>query len=86
MNSRFKENVFEILVFSSALDPKDGYVSFKVDDICKLANKFYLEDFTEQEKLHLKFQLELLNLIFIKILICKRCRQFQIVSSIGENK
>ena len=50
------------LVLSSALDPKDGYVSFRVDDICKVANKFYPEDFTEQEKLHLKFQLELFEL------------------------
>ena len=62
MNSKFKENVVELLILSSALDPRDDYVSFKVDDICKLANKFYPEDFTEQEKLHLKFQLELFEL------------------------
>ena len=52
----------ELLVLSSSLDPRDDYVSFKVDDICKLANKFYPKDFTEQEKLHLKFQLELFEL------------------------
>ena len=57
MNSRFKENVVELLVFSLALDPRDGYVSFRVDDICKHTNKFYLEDFIKQEKLHLKFRL-----------------------------
>ena len=47
MNSRFKENVVELLVLSSALDPRDDYVSFKVDDICKLVNKIYPKDFTE---------------------------------------
>ena len=51
-----------LLVLSSALDLRDGYVSFKIDDICKPANKFYPEDFIEQEKLHLKFQLELFEL------------------------
>ena len=63
MNSRFKENVVELLVLSSALDPRDDYVSFKVDDICKFANKSYQEEFIEQEKLHLKFQLELFELV-----------------------
>ena len=47
MNSRFEENEVELLVLSLALDPRDGYISFRVDDICKLANKFYPEDFTE---------------------------------------
>ena len=45
MNSRFKENEAELLVLSSTLDPREGYISFRVDDICKLANKFYLKDF-----------------------------------------
>ena len=48
----------ELLVLSSALDPRDGYRSFNIEDICKLANKFYPMDFSEQEKLHLKYQLE----------------------------
>ena len=52
MNSRFKENMVELLLLSFVLNPRDDYVSFKVDDIYKLANKFYSEDFTEQEKLH----------------------------------
>ena len=48
----------ELLVLSSVLDPRDGYRSFNIEDICKLANKFYHMDFSEQEKLHLKYQLE----------------------------
>ena len=47
MNNRFKENVVELLVLSLALDLMDGYVSFRVDEICKIANKFYLKDFTK---------------------------------------
>ncbi|XP_028082672.1 uncharacterized protein LOC114283994 [Camellia sinensis] len=58
LNNRFKEDVMELLVLSSASDPRDGYRSFKIEDICKLANKFYPMDFFEQEKLHLKYQLE----------------------------
>ncbi|XP_028057568.1 uncharacterized protein LOC114261503 [Camellia sinensis] len=58
LNNRFKEDVMELLVLSSALDPRDGYRSFNIEDICKLANKFYPMDFSEQEKLHLKYQLE----------------------------
>ena len=42
----------------SALDSRDDYKSFNIDNICKLAERFYPENFSEQEKLHLRFQLE----------------------------
>ncbi|XP_028085633.1 uncharacterized protein LOC114286660 [Camellia sinensis] len=58
LNNRFKKDVMELFVLSSALDPRDRYRSFKIEDIFKLANKFYPMDFSEQEKLHLKYQLE----------------------------
>ncbi|XP_028055194.1 zinc finger MYM-type protein 1-like [Camellia sinensis] len=58
LNNRFKEDVMELLVLNSTLDPRDGYRSFKIEDICNLANKFYPVNFPEQEKLHLKYQLE----------------------------
>jgi hypothetical protein len=48
----------ELLILNVALSPKDAYKSFKIDNICKLADKFYPQDFTEQEKLCLRFQLE----------------------------
>ena len=48
----------ELLVLSSALEPKDNFKSFKVDAIYKLAEKFYLEDFNEQEMYYLRSQLE----------------------------
>jgi hypothetical protein len=58
LKNRFNEQVVELLVLSAALSPKDAYKSFKICDICKLAEKFYPRDFTEQEKLCLRFQLE----------------------------
>ena len=58
LNNRFREDMVELLILSSALDPNDDYRSFNIDNICKLAIKFYPQDFTEQEKLHLNFQLQ----------------------------
>ncbi|KAG2666570.1 hypothetical protein I3760_15G069500 [Carya illinoinensis] len=43
---------------SSALDPKDGYKSFNIDDICCLAEEYYPLDFSENEKINLRFQLK----------------------------
>ncbi|XP_034920185.2 uncharacterized protein [Populus alba] len=48
LNSRFNDETVELLVLSSALEPKDNFKSFKVDAIYKLAEKFYPEDFNEQ--------------------------------------
>ena len=48
----------ELLTLSSALDPKHAYKSFNIDDTCCFVKKYYLLDFTEQEKINLKFQLQ----------------------------
>ncbi|XP_061948260.1 uncharacterized protein LOC133671506 [Populus nigra] len=58
LNSRFSDETVELLVLSSALEPKDNFKSFKVDAIYKLAEKFYPEDFNEQEMYYLRSQLE----------------------------
>ncbi|KAK5846065.1 hypothetical protein PVK06_002331 [Gossypium arboreum] len=58
MNSHFNDEVAELLVLSFTLDTHDNYKAFRVEDICKLMNDFYPGDFTEQEKLHMKIQLE----------------------------
>ncbi|XP_057488502.1 uncharacterized protein LOC130774472 [Actinidia eriantha] len=58
LNSRSRDDTMELLILSSALDPRDDYISFNIDNICKLATTFYPQDFTEQEKLHLKYQLQ----------------------------
>ncbi|XP_059456615.1 uncharacterized protein LOC132186648 [Corylus avellana] len=57
LDSRFSEKAMELLILSSALDPKDAYKSFKIDDICILAEKYYPLDFSEQEKINLRYQL-----------------------------
>lgn len=58
LNSRFSDGAVELLVLSSALDPKDNFKSFKVEDVYRLAEKFYPADFTGQEMHYLKSQLE----------------------------
>nr|XP_043615833.1 uncharacterized protein LOC122587715 [Erigeron canadensis] len=55
LNSRFNESVTELLRLSTSLDPRKPFV---IDDICKLVNKYYLLDFTEQEKLQLRSELQ----------------------------
>lgn len=57
LNSRFSEEAIELLILSSALDPKDAFKSFDIDKICSLADKFYPEDFTEHERTLLRYQL-----------------------------
>ncbi|CAH9074661.1 unnamed protein product [Cuscuta epithymum] len=58
LNERFTANMMELLVLCSALDPRDDYKYFSIENVCKLDEKYYPDDFSEQEKLHLRFQLE----------------------------
>ncbi|GAV80151.1 Dimer_Tnp_hAT domain-containing protein, partial [Cephalotus follicularis] len=58
LNSRFDENMVELIIHSSTLDPKDSFKSFSVDKICSLVSKFYPEDFTEQEQIRLPYELQ----------------------------
>jgi len=58
LNSRFNEQAMELLTLSLALNPNDGYKSFNIEDICKLAKKFYPLDFSEQEMMSLRYQLQ----------------------------
>ncbi|GJX34344.1 zinc finger MYM-type protein 1-like protein [Tanacetum coccineum] len=55
LNNRFNESVSELLRLSVTLDPKK---SFNVDDICKLVTKYYPLDFTEQERIELRLELQ----------------------------
>jgi len=43
---------------STALDPRNSYKLFNVEDICLLVDKFYPQDFSDQEKIHLRLQLQ----------------------------
>jgi hypothetical protein len=58
LNSRFSDGIVELLVLSYALEPKDNFKSFKTDAVYKLAEKFYPEDFNEQEIYYLRSQLK----------------------------
>ena len=58
LNNRFNEGAMELLILSSALEPKDGFKSLDIDKICTLAEKFYSGDFTNQEMHYLRCQLE----------------------------
>ncbi|XP_056685508.1 uncharacterized protein [Spinacia oleracea] len=59
LNSRFSEQTTELLTLSESLSPIDGYKHFDVENICRLAEKYYPQDFSENEISHLKYQLEL---------------------------
>jgi len=58
LNDRFSEQTMELLTLSNALVPKDAYKPFNIKDIYTLVNKYYPLDFSEQEKISLKFQLQ----------------------------
>ncbi|ESR41108.1 TTF-type domain-containing protein [Citrus sinensis] len=58
INSRFPEQTIELLTLSSALDPIDGFKLFDTDRICCLAEKFYPHDFTTNEILALRRELD----------------------------
>ncbi|XP_052304992.1 uncharacterized protein LOC18095741 [Populus trichocarpa] len=58
LNNIFNEQAIELLKLSTTLDPRNSYKLFNVEDICLLVDKFYPEDFSDQEKIHLRFQLQ----------------------------
>jgi hypothetical protein len=43
LNSRFGDGTMKLLVLGYVLKPNDNFKSFKVDAICKLAEKFILK-------------------------------------------
>jgi hypothetical protein len=56
LNVRFNEHSMELITLSLTLDPKE-HQSFEIEKVCQLVDKFYSQDFTDQEKIHLKMQL-----------------------------
>ncbi|GMJ09027.1 hypothetical protein like AT1G19260 [Hibiscus trionum] len=59
LKSRFSEQTTELLIFSMALNSSCGYKHFNVEKNCHLAEKYYPKVFSEHEKYHLKYELEL---------------------------
>ncbi|GJU62117.1 zinc finger MYM-type protein 1-like protein [Tanacetum coccineum] len=56
LNNRFNDQVMEMLKLSSTLVPNKV---FNIHNICLLVEKYYSTDFTEQERIQLKYELEL---------------------------
>ncbi|XP_043810981.1 uncharacterized protein LOC122723268 [Manihot esculenta] len=58
LNNKFNYHIVELLSLSSVLDPKEMHASFKTNDICKMVEKFYPQDFVEYEMVQLRVQFE----------------------------
>ncbi|CAL9011090.1 unnamed protein product [Prunus brigantina] len=58
LNDRFPEQTVELLTLSSALDPRNSFMSFNIEHICKLAEKFYPADFLPHESRALEVELK----------------------------
>ncbi|XP_025625988.1 uncharacterized protein [Arachis hypogaea] len=56
INGRFNDNMVEFLTLSSTLDPRENYKLFSVNKVCELVERFYPDDFTDQEKFHIRMQ------------------------------
>ncbi|XP_024190147.1 uncharacterized protein LOC112194124 [Rosa chinensis] len=63
LDSRFQDNSLELLVLSATFDPRDNFVSFKSEDVCNLALKFYSEDFTSSDMYALDMECGLIFLV-----------------------
>lgn len=50
--SRFCDNMVELLTLSATLDPKGIQKSFNLEKIFELTIKFYPNDYTKLKKLH----------------------------------
>ena len=56
LDTRFTDNSLELLILSATFDPHDNFRSFKSEDVCKLASKFYPIDFTSYDVLNLEME------------------------------
>ncbi|XP_076886940.1 uncharacterized protein LOC143536955 [Bidens hawaiensis] len=66
LNSRFNDQAIELLSLSFTLVSKKQHKAINIDDICLLVENYYPVDFTEQERIQLRYQLELFNIEMIK--------------------
>lgn len=59
LNSRFSEKTTELLILSNSLNPIGSYKHFNIDNIYVLVEKYYPEDFSNDDKFQLRFELQL---------------------------
>jgi hypothetical protein len=57
LNLKFNEKVMDLLSISVNLIPKNGFISFNAREICKMVEKYYPADFTNQDIIGLEHQL-----------------------------
>nr|XP_043615945.1 uncharacterized protein LOC122587845 [Erigeron canadensis] len=63
LNNRFNDHAMELLTLGSSLVFKKSSKVLDIDKICYLVKKkYYLIDFTEQERMHLGYQLDLFSI------------------------
>ncbi|KAL7604482.1 hypothetical protein Lser_V15G17389 [Lactuca serriola] len=66
LNAMELVSAVKLLSLSSTLVSKEHPKVIKVDQICRLVEKYYPEDFTEQERIQLRYQLEIFNIDITK--------------------
>jgi len=76
----------ELLTLSAALDPEGLSKSFNVEKICELATKFYIDDFMEKKKLHLRIHVQHYIWIWCAISFWNEKSFNKAISRIGKNK
>jgi hypothetical protein len=57
LNLRFNEKVMDLLSISVTLIPRHGFTCFSAKEICRMVEKYYPADFTQQERYGLELQL-----------------------------
>ncbi|PRQ22054.1 putative HAT dimerization domain, ribonuclease H-like domain-containing protein [Rosa chinensis] len=81
LNSRFNEQTRELLILSSALDPRFDFQSFDIDKICCLAEKFYPHDVPDLNDLrdqleHFEYQFSELSEFQDLCTLSELCQEF----------
>nr|KAJ0188823.1 hypothetical protein LSAT_V11C900487320 [Lactuca sativa] len=66
LNNRFNDHAMELLSLSFTLVSKEHLKVINADQICLLVEKYYPEDFTEQERIQLLYQLDIFNIDMTK--------------------
>ncbi|XP_071708980.1 uncharacterized protein [Rutidosis leptorrhynchoides] len=62
MENRFNNDAMGLITLTSALVPKRILEACDINQICHLVKKYYPLDFTEQERIRLRYQLELFDI------------------------
>ncbi|XP_025692312.1 uncharacterized protein [Arachis hypogaea] len=70
LNGRFNDNMVELLILSSTLDPRNNYKFFNVNKVCELVERFYPSDLASVTKRNftLECKFNIMNLMFLIML------------------